>query len=539
MPSINIKPRKPCKIQRIFDIDIEPRYEHYKSDADNNKLFNFLFEQNRERNLDIASGTENNFIHRQHSIDIHADVHTPAVEVSPKPQPTDIPETNLSNSNSNSFIDAITIHSGSSEAAKTANWNSRPKLSANDPMQLMEYNDDSDPMCSTEPMIDLDFTSRDDIVQDFIRDVLHSEGYVSPSSRLASKSSLLNATTDQLMSPKAVLQRTIDQIRNDKTTLDMTTLNVKNEMIENISSRSLDALSPLKTATSDREIQCNLVPPLNLPASRHNDVADMQTVNTTFDRAFDYRINSDGGLETASSIDDILPHSIARQQHKFEQLNTPPNAYATLENSPKFARTINSIRNSARSHSSVRDRRSATYRNASDREIQQAAERFLLSVKKQNHISHPTRAHLNMTLSSSDSEEDPMQPLGGRGKCQIVGDQVIQSNFTNILTDDEKISGNDDNACDVNAIENSEYANEMPMMPQHFTDSSDLEYSMSSIEYHISRLKPLGIKSSVTSLSRAPTHRMAYGQLDLSDGEILSEGEIRTTSGSETFWETT
>lgn len=181
--------------------------------------------------------------------------------------------------------------------------------------------------------------------------------------------------------------------------------------------------------------------------------------------------------------------------------------------SPKFSQTIKSIKSSAASP----DRRPTLYKDASDKEIQIAAERFLRSVEKERRCPH---LFSSSQSRSSDSEEE----IGDFQRCQIVDDHVIQSAFTNAIDE-----GGIDTTSEFDFEQGLEFSGLSKIHPV-FSDSSDLEYSMSSIEYQISKLKLLGFNNSKTSMTQEPTHRMPYGRLDISEGEVLSEGEIRTGS---------
>lgn len=233
----------------------------------------------------------------------------------------------------------------------------------------------------------------------------------------------------------------------------------------------------------------------------------------------------DADLESLSTTTDFSPknyhgmHGI-RESSRSRRRSRPPSpklpiltpSMVTL--SPNFSRTIKSIKSSASSP----DRRPTLYKDASDKEIQIAAERFLRSVEKERQCPR-----LFSSGQSSDSEEE----IGDFRRCQIVDDHVIQSAFTNVLDE-----GGNDTTSDFDFEKELEFSGLGKIHPV-FSDSSDLEYSMSSIGYQISKLKLLGFNNSKTSMTQEPTHRMPYGCLDISEGEVLSEGEIRTGSNEE------
>lgn len=551
MPSICIQPKIACKIQKICAIDIEPDYDEAKPSFDNNRVYNFTFKHDdcRPPNADTALDDGDVVIQEKaNELLIPAEPQPfedpPATAVTSQALQIDIPRPNFSDSNS--FIDAISIRTCSSSSQKSIDRLIAPQSNRITAVSLSRTNDDSDSMQMRKPTLDMDY-SRPNVVQDFIREVLQSEGYVSPKLRSPAMQSIFPDTAN-LTSPKAVLQQTIDRIRNDRTSLDVRVLNHSNKKsAELIDNRARDALSTPKTPTTDREIQCNLVPPLNIPISqpitdRSENLAEAtghQNQFITFNRTLKTNHHRQFGdtTDTSSTTNGILPcHATFRSSscQRDRTLFTPPSPklYSSLKNSPKFARTINSIRNSARSLNFVVDHRSAAYKYASDREIQLAAERFLHSVEKQKRFSQQPEPRISFS-SSSDSEDDAGQ-ANEHKKCQIMNDQVIQSNFTNILVDTRMSAMNNDDNSSASVLTMSNNmtldAVQNELLSGRLSASSDLEYSMSSIEYHISRLKLLGVKGSMTSLSQAPTHRMPYGFLDLSDGEILSEGEIRTAS---------
>lgn len=181
---------------------------------------------------------------------------------------------------------------------------------------------------------------------------------------------------------------------------------------------------------------------------------------------------------------------------------------SSLMDSPKFSRTIESIRSSARKL----DFNTNEYRAGTRDQIEKAAKKFLKSILK----------NADGNIPPSESECDCIHLKTERQKYHIVDDQIIQSNF-NVKSDHgDCVSSSSSNATSLQLrLPSARTLNPSAAKCNKWIEQTDSDFTTNSIENYMNNHK----------LKREPPHRMQLANgnqdySDLSDGEILSDGEF-------------
>lgn len=265
------------------------------------------------------------------------------------------------------------------------------------------------------------------------------------------------------------LREILRKIRSDKTTLDV----------------ALDTIEPPDfpatphTMTTNREVQCN-ESDLNSP-------------------------KIDGGKKTSLKATDLCIHS-------------PHQIDSSLMESPKFNKTIESIRSSARKLDfSIND---SEYRPATRDQIEKAAKKFLKSILK--------NADENSPLSASERENSSYIGLKvEKQKYHIIDDQIIQSNF-NVKSDRDYTSASSTSS-DVTSLQlrlpSARLQMDCAKIENHkWSEPSDSDFT-NSMEKFINNYRPNEQNLPQRQLMSNVIHNI-NNYSDLSDGEILSDGEF-------------
>lgn len=289
------------------------------------------------------------------------------------------------------------------------------------------------------------------------------------------------------------LRDLLDKIRNDKTSLELAI--ERRNMVEYVS-KSDKSVSPVAQPSIQREKQFETAT-LNAPSSR-------KMKEDAIDKSIQCNDEMIQKKESTEQADDRLPKRKTKTRTKVRRALDED-----LVRSPKFAKTLNSIRSSAKKLNFDGD--GGKYKTATPEQIQKAAEKFLNSLIKGNKSTPPMRR-------DDDSDSDSLNsyilaPL----KYRVIDDKIIQSQFNNILLE---------NTCDMTSDSTID-----PILPKRIVPSNDemnASTSSSSIDLRMSNLS-LGHKLLYNdTLQLAPP---SNGHCDLleniSDGEVLSEGEIR------------
>lgn len=176
--------------------------------------------------------------------------------------------------------------------------------------------------------------------------------------------------------------------------------------------------------------------------------------------------------------------------------------------SPKFAKTLNSIRLSARKLNY--DSENGKYKTATPEQIQKAAEKFLNSLIKDENLMQPIRRDVE---SDSDSLNSYILVPP---KYRVIDDKIIQSQYNNMMPDTSGLTS--DSTIDP-ILPNRIIMSSDEINASTSSNSIDLRLSNLSLRYNAHNEQPLG-----------------FGNCDsngnMSDGEVLSEGEIRPDEGN-------
>lgn len=264
------------------------------------------------------------------------------------------------------------------------------------------------------------------------------------------------------------LRELLRRIRNDKTTLDVA--------LEDISEPP-DFMSPSRHMI-DREVQCcessNL---LDTPKSTGNP----DNIRDSTNRATSIRCSS-------QCVD------------------------TSVLESPKFNKTIESIRSSARKldFNTIGNE----YRTATRQQIEKAAKKFLKSILR----------NADMPQSASEYENSSRIDLRTeRQKYHIVDDQIIQSNF-NMKSDHSDCTSsisNDVTSLQLRMPSARHLCNRSTDHCNNWINQNDSEFTTNSIENYINNYKLNGKRTKPKQ-----QQNVNHTQSDLSDGEILSDGEF-------------
>lgn len=205
------------------------------------------------------------------------------------------------------------------------------------------------------------------------------------------------------------------------------------------------------------------------------------------------------------------PNKIISSQSSLLGINS------SIVESPKFTKTIESIRSSARKL----DFSSSEYRNATRAQIEKAAKKFLKSILK--------NADANVPQSASDRDDSSRISIlkMEKQKFHIIDDQIIQSNF-NIKSQhaESSCSSSSDATSFQLRMPSARLITEHSKKKcNHWSERTDSDFTGNSIEKLIIHHK---LADKV-----AQAHQFSNGNYncdlkydELSDGEILSEGEF-------------
>lgn len=253
------------------------------------------------------------------------------------------------------------------------------------------------------------------------------------------------------------LREILRKIRNDKTTLDVA--------LDTIEPPSL--MSPARVMT-DREVQCD-------------DIDKMATPKC----------------------------GAVKSPIKYPAKKVASDS--SIIESPKFNRTIESIRTSARKLDFSTNY--SEYRSATRQQIEKAAKKFLKSILK--------NADANMPLSASEREcSSDIHLKVDKQNYKIVDDQIIQSNY-NVKSSRgycTSSSSSESNSLQLRIPSARIMTNQSRM---NNNNRSDSEFTSNSIEKYINNYK---LSGKCPQQNLLPNENYNYS--DLSDGEILSDGEF-------------
>lgn len=266
------------------------------------------------------------------------------------------------------------------------------------------------------------------------------------------------------------LREILRRIRNDKTTLDLA--------LEDISEPP-DFMSSSRLMV-DREVQCvDLTNIIENPES--------------------------------TSRQEVLK-SLTRQSPTAR--SSPRCIDSSVLESPKFNKTIESIRMSARKLDFSTT--NSEYQTATRHQIEKAAKKFLKSILK--------NSDANVPQSASEYEDSSNIHLKtGRRNYHIVDDQIIQSNF-NVKSDHGDCvtsSSSDRTSLHLRLPSDRVSYNRSTIKCNNWIDQTDSEITVNSIEHYINNYKLNG-----KGLQEDHKNNGDHGYSDLSDGEILSDGEF-------------
>lgn len=260
------------------------------------------------------------------------------------------------------------------------------------------------------------------------------------------------------------LREILRRIRSDKTTLDVA--------IDSTTPPEL--MSPARIFI-DREVQCD---DLSKTESMSLKI-DLQTPKKDSAKKTDFTMNS--------------PHYID----------------SSIIESPKFAKTIESIRSSARKLDF--NMSESEYRTATREQIEKAAKKFLKSILK--------NADDNAEQSVSDHGDRHIHLKMGKPNYRIVDDQIIQSNF-NLKSNYggcTSSSSSDTTSLHLKLPNTQLLDHRFQIKCNNWIDRTDSESTANSIEEFLNDAK---------QPQQIPLINVQTNYDDLSDGEILSDGEF-------------
>lgn len=245
------------------------------------------------------------------------------------------------------------------------------------------------------------------------------------------------------------LREILRRIRDDKTTLEV----------------ALDAEEPpeflsVPSTHRDRQVQCDILPTLTLD-------------NLMIDSSTPHHSRNTQSTDCSSTASKILE-------------------------SPKFTKTIESIRASARKLDFKTI--DSEYRGATRKQIERAAKKFLKSILKNADADVPSENGSHLKVKKQ--------------QYHIVDDQIIQSNFTVNVSHDGNTSSSSSDATSLQLRLPSARLMMTASKCTNWIDRTDSDFTPISIDRN-----PFGDKrSELTVLHESEDY--------MSDGEILSEGEF-------------
>lgn len=260
------------------------------------------------------------------------------------------------------------------------------------------------------------------------------------------------------------LREILRRIRDDRTTLD-------------VALDSIEQPELVSASTVDKEVQCN-----NLSKSESSSLRPNR----------------------------VQPSPIKHSAKKTDLTLCSHHIDSSFMESPKFTKTIESIRSSARKLDFSTNY--SEYRAATRQQIEKAAKKFLKTILKD--------ADTNMPQGTSERENSSSIHLKmEKQKYQIVDDQIIQSGFNLKSSQAEYSSSSSSDATSLQL--------KLPSA-RLVTDNSRIKCN-AWINQTNSEVTTNSIDECIRNLNmnvKLPQQNVQNNYSDLSDGEILSEGEF-------------
>lgn len=269
------------------------------------------------------------------------------------------------------------------------------------------------------------------------------------------------------------LREILDKIRNDKTSLDLA-IETRNTYQIDFDKFASMSVSPKVSLTTNNKEKTNVLQ--KLQAEMHDQEIQCDSI------AFSHSKTNEKNFQ-------CIKRQITSKKKK--KIN------AEQMNSPKFTKTVNSIRSSAKKLDF--DSAGGKYKSATKEQIQMAAKRFLNSILKEKDYVHRTPTIDNDSDAASSIQYQVLKPP----IYHVIDDQICQSHFNSVL---DTLNHDDSNIDDC---------------------------SITSIDYPFMNLNLLSMRNSTSSITPPNSFRIldkfSNGEHNgnISDGEVLSEGEIR------------
>lgn len=458
LPVLSIKPEAKCEIANIYEIEIKPH--DAKADdfliKDKNKVIELVYKSpGQDIQHDESKSIVSNGSKRKQYVKSTNKYTAPfvngelSVEMTTDDKMTADDTEDATNVESNLSLNLSTSHMTDDEKFRSDKKTNGVKASVDLKIDLK-----ADAKC-------------------LIDKILEVEGFSESNPAINSTKNeniAINASTRNRTENFDDLREILRKIRNDKTTLD--------EAIDAIEPPEL--VSPARTLI-DRETQCDN---LQKPAVQKS--------------------------ETNSPPEEIITPVKRRSRKLSSSECSAPYINSSFMESPKFNKTIESIRSSARKLDF--NLNSTEYQAVTRQQIERAAKKFLKSILK--------NADANIPKSGSDDSTICMKM--NKQKYRIVDDQIIQSNF-NIKSKhgNSTSSSSNDVASFQLRLPSADFLNDQNRKKcNKWIDQTMSDFTANSIEKHINNHK----NNKLPHTNQLHKRTEIYD--DLSDGEILSEGEF-------------
>lgn len=497
MPSITIAPKTKCEISTVVTIDIQPnelgRVEHRNRQQNNLKLVHCV---HAAATSEICDEPTN------HTENVPREI--PVEEVRNKTE-TDVPsDDNQNQANASSQVNKYYKPFSSDN-------NERKK-----PIAVIAREEDilhNETSSSLVESISINLSASSILSDTFAFDALPRKHIVESRNPVESIiNDIFENATKVIVDERPVqtidIQRTfnsdafqlrdlLDKIRNDKTSLDLA-IERKNTMDYVSNADKLD--SPVVLLRTNRE------EPIETSSSNISIVQKIDGIDKSVqcDTLGEMILKAES---TDQTDDRRLPKRKSRTRTKVRRdLNED------MLRSPKFTKTLNSIRSSARKLNF--DGQNGKYKTATPEQIQTAATKFLNSLITDGNSTRPNRR-------DDDSDSDSLNSyILAPPKYRVIDDKIIQSQYNNILH------------CHTSTLTSDSTINSV--LPPGIVSGDEINASTSSSSIDL-RLSSLRLRSPRSGPQ--PNERPNIGDRDLngniSDGEVLSEGEIRPEEGNE------
>lgn len=218
-------------------------------------------------------------------------------------------------------------------------------------------------------------------------------------------------------------------------------------------------------------------------------------------------------LDRETQCDSLL-ESIEKQPSKLNRQSKKILSPAVLK-SPKFNRTIDSIRSSAKR---LEFECHHECNIVTQQQVNRAAQKFLKSILK-------NRDH---TKTSDDESETPdcsnassmLDMNVSRKKYQIINDRIVHSNYGGFIDRNLNENGSETSSCEIPSLKLNVSTARTEEQCAMWNSDSDSRVSFSSVEGVLTQ-------RSVRKVISTRNKQMVEDDFDLSDGEILSDGETR------------